>query len=193
MRSSMFKTSLLYTAIILGFSCFQANAANVMVKGKLTINGEKVTISNGPDIAFGNAGDVIKIDKHSGDSLFVYGGKLVVNGSSIEVVGADSAVRSQRSGNVLLGSIETDKLTLLGTNYGALSLSGSKVVLNAKHLELGLTDDSKTTTVAGANADSGTLIIGQNAESITIKGLAKNEATKNSAVVSRLLMLALRT
>ena len=114
MRSSMFKTSLLYTAIILGFSCFQANAANVMVKGKLTINGEKVTISNGPDIAFGNAGDVIKIDKHSGDSLFVYGGKLVVNGSSIEVVGADSAVRSQRSGNVLLGSIETDKLTLLG-------------------------------------------------------------------------------
>jgi len=182
MRSSMFKTSLLYTAIILGFSCFQANAANVMVKGKLTINGEKVTISNGPDIAFGNAGDVIKIDKHSGDSLFVYGGKLVVNGSSIEVVGADSAVRSQRSGNVLLGSIETDKLTLLGTNYGALSLSGSKVVLNAKHLELGLTDDSKTTTVAGANADSGTLIIGQNAESITIKGLAKNEATKNSAV-----------
>ena len=116
MRSSMFKTSLLYTAIILGFSCFQANAANVMVKGKLTINGEKVTISNGPDIAFGNAGDVIKIDKHSGDSLFVYGGKLVVNGSSIEVVGADSAVRSQRSGNVLLGAIETDKLTLLGTN-----------------------------------------------------------------------------
>lgn len=119
--NTSFKTSLLYTAIILGFASSQSVAGNVIIKGNLSINGEKVTIEKAPEVSFGTTGDEVIVGKKSGDSLFVYNGKLVVGGSSITVAGAQSAVRSEKNSIVTIGSEDANTLVLMGKDYGAYS------------------------------------------------------------------------
>ena len=175
-----FKTSLLYSAIILGFAASPAIAGNVLVKGKLTINGEKVTVQKAPEVSIGKAGDVVKISKYSGDSLFVYGGKLVVNGSSIEVEGSDAAVRSQKEGTATLGSESTEKLVLKGKNFGVYSSSDAVIDLDAKDINIGLIVDRPSSTVAGLMAAGGTVNVGKHAETITISALNDTNTTDNA-------------
>lgn len=178
--NTSFKTSLLYTAIILGFASSQSVAGNVIIKGNLSINGEKVTIEKAPEVSFGTTGDEVIVGKKSGDSLFVYNGKLVVGGSSITVAGAQSAVRSEKNSIVTIGSEDANTLVLMGKDYGAYSAGNSIMDLDGRDISIGIIKDRPSSTIAALWVSGGTLTVGKSAEKITITSLNDTNSKHNS-------------
>lgn len=134
----------------------------------MTINGESYSFERAPEVSFGNVGDVIEIEKKSGDSLFVHEAKLTVDGSSIDVEGISAAVNAQQNSTVTIGSADTGYLRLEGKNFGVYSRSGSTVTLDAGgKILLGTTIATTNNDVTAAMANGGTLVIGRSAEEIS--------------------------
>ena len=123
--------------------------------------------------------------KSTKDNLYVYDGKLTINGSSIDVLGGEAALRVQRpNSQVFVGSAETGHLKLSGKLYGVYATgsvtdgsSTSKTVLDAKEILIeSLQDVSKDSTPIGISAiKEANVIVGEHAERIYVYSNKENE------------------
>lgn len=189
-RISTKKPSLLFTAIsaaiLFTFASSEASAAKVTVNGTVSINNQPIAVEPAEEVSFGQLGDVVLVDYESTkDNLYVYDGRLTINGSSIDVLGGESALRVQRpNSQVFVGSAETDHLKLSGKLYGVYATgsvtdgsSKSKTVLDAKEILIeSLQDVSKDSTPIGISAiKEANVIVGEHAERIYVYSNQENE------------------
>ena len=185
------KPSLLFTAIgaavLLTFVSSEASAAKVTVNGTVSINNQPIAVEPAEEVSFGQLGDVVLVDYKSAENnnLYVYDGKLTINGSSIDVLGGNSALYVNRpNSQVFVGSAETGHLKLSGKLYGVYATgsvtdgsSTSKTVLDAKEILIeSLQDVSKDSTPIGISAiKEANVIVGEHAERIYVYSNKENE------------------
>lgn len=189
-RVSSKKPSLLFTAIsaaiLFTFASGDASAAKVTVHGAVSINNQPLAVEPAEEVSFGQLGDVVLVDYESTkDNLYVYDGRLTINGSSIDVQGGESALRVQKpNSQVFIGSAESDHLKLSGNLYGVYATgsvtdgsSTSKTVLDAKEILIeSLQNVANTNTPIGISAiKEADVIVGEHAERIYVYSTQENE------------------
>lgn len=136
--------------------------------------------------SIGQITDDIRVEKGEGDSLYAYGAKLTVEGSKIDVEGADAAVYANRGSEVLIGSSSTDYVRLDGKGYGVRSGTDSSLVIDAKEINIGTTiaDSSNKNLISVFGQNNGKITIGQNARTIKIQTQTASTLTSTSKTVS---------
>ena len=190
-RISTKKPSLLFTAIsaaiLFTFASSEASAAKVTVTGTVSINNQPITVESAEEVSFGQLGDVVLVDYKSAENnnLYVYDGKLTINGSSIDVLGGNSALYVNRpNSQVFVGSAETDHLKLSGKLYGVYATgsvtdgsSTSKTVLDGKEIVIESLQDvaNKKTPIGISAMKEANVIVGEHAERIYVYSNQENE------------------
>ena len=135
--------------------------------------------------SIGQITDDIRVEKGKSDSLYAYGAKLTVEGSKIDVEGADAAVYANKGSEVLIGSSSTDYVRLDGKGYGVRNGTDSSLVVNAKEINIGTTiADSNKNLISVFGQNNGQITIGQNAQTIKIQTQTASTSTSNSSVIS---------
>ena len=187
------RLSAIATAVLMTSVFSTTNAATVKLNGTLFVNDQTQEFGEGGEIkddvsvsaSIGQITDDIRVEKGKSDSLYAYGAKLTVEGSKIDVEGADAAVYANKGSEVLIGSSSTDYVRLDGKVYGVRNGTDSSLVVNAKEINIGITiaDLNKDlTSVFGQN--NGQITIGQNAQTIKIQTQTASTSTSNSSVIS---------
>ena len=134
--------------------------------------------------SIGQITDDIRVEKGKSDSLYAYGAKLTVEGSKIDVEGADAAVYANKGSEVLIGSSSTDYVRLDGKVYGVRNGTDSSLVVNAKEINIGTTiADSNKNLISVFGQNNGQITIGQNAQTIKIQTQTASTSTYNSYVI----------
>lgn len=173
------------SAVILSFSATNATAATTKVNGSITINDQPFEVIAAPEVSFGQLGDEVTVTSTgTSDTLYVYDGKLTVNGTSITVSGGDAALRTQKTGSqISVGSAESNYLQLTGDRIGVYADGGSKdgsssslTVLDAKEIHIESTQDiSKNSAAIGIWAmKDAKVVVGEHAETIHIYSNKEN-------------------
>lgn len=86
-HSRLLQFSSIAAAVLVATASANVNA-KVLLKGTMTINGEAQVIEgDASNVTIGKPGDEIKIEKKSGDSLYVNKATLTVDGSKIDIEG----------------------------------------------------------------------------------------------------------
>ena len=135
--------------------------------------------------SIGQITDDIRVEKGKSDSLYAYGAKLTVEGSKIDVEGADAAVYANKGSEVLIGSSSTDYVRLDGKGYGVRNGTDSSLVIDAKEINIGTTiADSNKNLISVFGQNNSQITIGQNARTIKIQTQTASTLTSTSKTVS---------
>ena len=188
------RLSAIATAVLMTSVFSTTNAATVKLNGTLFVNDQTQEFGEGGVIkddvsvsaSIGQITDDIRVEKGEGDSLYAYGAKLTVEGSKIDVEGADAAVYANRGSEVLIGSSSTDYVRLDGKGYGVRSGTDSSLVIDAKEINIGTTiaDSSNKNLISVFGQNNGKITIGQNARTIKIQTQTASTLTSTSKTVS---------
>lgn len=188
------RLSAIATAVLMTSVFSTTNAATVKLNGTLFVNdqtqefGEEGEIKDDVSVSasIGQITDAIRVEKGTGDSLYAYGAKLTVEGSKIDVEGADAAVYATSGSEVLIGSSSTDYVRLDGKGYGVRSGKDSSLVIDAKEINIGTTiaDSSNKNLISVYGQHNGKITIGQNARTIKIQTQTASTLTSTSKTVS---------
>ena len=187
------RLSAIATAVLMTSVFSTTNAATVKLNGTLFVNGQTQEFGEGGVIkddvsvsaSIGQITDDIRVEKGKSDSLYAYGAKLTVEGSKIDVEGADAAVYANKGSEVLIGSSSTDYVRLDGKGYGVRNGTDSSLVVNAKEINIGTTiADSNKNLISVFGQNNGQITIGQNAQTIKIQTQTASTSTSNSSVIS---------
>lgn len=187
------RLSAIATAVLMTSVFSTTNAATVKLNGTLFVNdqtqefGEEGEIKDDVSVSasIGQITDAIRVEKGTDDSLFAYGAKLTVEGSKIDVEGADAAVYATSGSEVLIGSSSTDYVRLDGKGYGVRSGKDSSLVIDAKEINIGTTiaDSSNKNLFSVYGQHNGKITIGQNARTIKIQTQTASTLTSTSKTV----------
>lgn len=170
-----------------------SNAAKVQLNGTLFVNDQTQEFGEGGVIkddvsvsaSIGQITDDIRVEKGKSDSLYAYGAKLTVEGSKIDVEGADAAVYANKGSEVLIGSSSTDYVRLDGKGYGVRNGTDSSLVIDAKEINIGTTiADSNKNLISVFGQNNSQITIGQNARTIKIQTQTASTLTSTSKTVS---------
>ena len=135
--------------------------------------------------SIGQITDDIRVEKGKSDSLYAYGAKLNVEGSKIDVEGADAAVYANKGSEVLIGSSSTDYVRLDGKGYGVRNGTDSSLVIDAKEINIGTTiADSNKNLISVYGQNNSQITIGQNARTIKIQTQTASTLTSTSKTIS---------
>ena len=135
--------------------------------------------------SIGQITDDIRVEKGKSDSLYAYGAKLTVEGSKIDVEGADAAVYANKGSEVLIGSSSTDYVRLDGKGYGVRNGTDSSLVIDAKEINIGTTiADSNKNLISVYGQNNSQITIGQNARTIKIQTQTASTLTSTSKTIS---------
>ena len=187
------RLSAIATAVLMTSVFSTTNAATVKLNGTLFVNDQTQEFGEGGVIkddvsvsaSIGQITDDIRVEKGKSDSLYAYGAKLTVEGSKIDVEGADAAVYANKGSEVLIGSSSTDYVRLDGKGYGVRNGTDSSLVVNAKEINIGTTiADSNKNLISVFGQNNGQITIGQNAQTIKIQTQTASTSTSNSSVIS---------
>lgn len=189
------RLSAIATAVLMTSVFSTTNAATVKLNGTLFVNDQTQEFGEGGGVikddvsvsaSIGQITDDIRVEKGEGDSLYAYGAKLTVEGSKIDVEGADAAVYANRGSEVLIGSSSTDYVRLDGKGYGVRSGTDSSLVIDAKEINIGTTiaDSSNKNLISVFGQNNGKITIGQNARTIKIQTQTASTLTSTSKTVS---------
>ena len=187
------RLSAIATAVLMTSVFSTTNAATVKLNGTLFVNDQTQEFGEGGVIkddvsvsaSIGQITDDIRVEKGEGDSLYAYGAKLTVEGSKIDVEGADAAVYANRGSEVLIGSSSTDYVRLDGKGYGVRNGTDSSLVIDAKEINIGTTiADSNKNLISVFGQNNGQITIGQNARTIKIQTQTASTLTSTSNTVS---------
>lgn len=187
------RLSAIATAVLMTSVFSTTNAATVKLNGTLFVNDQTQEFGEGGVIkddvsvsaSIGQITDDIRVEKGEGDSLYAYGAKLTVEGSKIDVEGADAAVYANRGSEVLIGSSSTDYVRLDGKGYGVRNGTDSSLVIDAKEINIGTTiADSNKNLISVFGQNNGQITIGQNARTIKIQTQTASTLTSTSKTVS---------
>ena len=192
------RLSAIATAVLMTSVFSTTNAATVKLNGTLFVNDQTQEFGEGGVIkddvsvsaSIGQITDDIRVEKGEGDSLYAYGAKLTVEGSKIDVEGADAAVYANRGSEVLIGSSSTDYVRLDGKGYGVRNGTDSSLVIDAKEINIGTTiADSNKNLISVFGQNNGQITIGQNARTIKIQTQTASTLTSTSKTVSGITAL----
>lgn len=170
-----------------------SNAAKVQLNGTLFVNDQTQEFGEGGVIkddvsvsaSIGQITDDIRVEKGKSDSLYAYGAKLTVEGSKIDVEGADAAVYANKGSEVLIGSSSTDYVRLDGKGYGVRNGTDSSLVIDAKEINIGTTiADSNKNLISVYGQNNSQITIGQNAQTIKIQTQTASTLTSTSKTIS---------
>ncbi len=170
-----------------------SNAAKVQLNGTLFVNDQTQEFGEGGVIkddvsvsaSIGQITDDIRVEKGKSDSLYAYGAKLTVEGSKIDVEGADAAVYANKGSEVLIGSSSTDYVRLDGKGYGVRNGTDSSLVIDAKEINIGTTiADSNKNLISVYGQNNSQITIGQNARTIKIQTQTASTLTSTSKTIS---------
>ena len=187
------RLSAIATAVLMTSVFSTTNAATVKLNGTLFVNDQTQEFGEGGKIeddvsvsaSIGQITDYIRVEKGTGDSLYAFGAKLTVEGSKIDVEGADAAVYANRGSEVLIGSSSTDYVRLDGKGYGVRKGTDSSLVIDAKEINIGTTiADSNKNLISVFGQNNGKITIGQNARTIKIQTQTASTLTSTSKTVS---------
>ena len=187
------RLSAIATAVLMTSVFSTTNAATVKLNGTLFVNDQTQEFGEGGKIeddvsvsaSIGQITDYIRVEKGTDDSLYAFGAKLTVEGSKIDVEGADAAVYANKGSEVLIGSSSTDYVRLDGKGYGVRKGTDSSLVIDAKEINIGTTiADSNKNLISVFGQNNGKITIGQNARTIKIQTQTASTLTSTSKTVS---------